>query len=176
MCVRETPHASAAAEADQPQPYSHSTVIPFLQFFIIFANLTICNRSASCSRAGYVFTYTEKTITMQEKNTAYPIFSSRLRAAMQHKQLTQKKLEELSKIRQTSISDYLNGKAVPSADALSRLSDALGVTMDYLWGKGDEEKNQPSEQTESSKTEAILRAKLDMATSALETLIKKLKQ
>lgn len=95
---------------------------------------------------------------------------------MQHKQLTQKKLEELSKIRQTSISDYLNGKAVPSADALSRLSDALGVTMDYLWGKEDEEKNQPQEQTESSKTEAILRAKLDMATSALETLVKKLKQ
>lgn len=55
MCVRETPHASAAAEADQPQPYNHSTVIPFLQFFIIFANLTVCNRSASCSRAGYVF-------------------------------------------------------------------------------------------------------------------------
>lgn len=113
---------------------------------------------------------------MQEKNTASPIFSSRLRDAMQRNQLTQKKLEEISKIRQTSISDYLNGKAVPSADALSRLADALNVTMDYLWGKGDGEKSESAAPAASTPTETILRAKLDMATAALETLIKKLKQ
>lgn len=122
---------------------------------------------------------------MQEKNTTIPIFSSRLRAKMQSIPLTQKQLEEASKIRQTSISDYLNGKAIPSADALSRLAAALGVTMDWLWGVaedpqgaapgGKRHKRTAKANPDTAET-ILLRNKLDMATAALETILRKLKK
>ncbi len=54
--------------------------------------------------------------------------------------LTQKDLESMTKIHQTSVSDYLRGKSIPSAAALADLADALNVSMDYLWGR----ENDPS--------------------------------
>ena len=122
---------------------------------------------------------------MQEKNTTIPIFSSRLRAKMQSIPLTQKQLEEVSKIRQTSISDYLNGKAIPSAEALSRLAAALGVSMDWLWGVADEQQDaspggkRPKRTAKAHPDNAetiLLRNKLEMATAALETILRKLKK
>lgn len=115
---------------------------------------------------------------MQEKITVTHIFCSRLREAMRCNSFTQKKLEEFSKIRQTSISDYLNGKAIPSADALARLADALGVTMDYLWGRTDDPTATVSAELPASPSarEVLLDSKLRMATSALESILKELKK
>ena len=104
---------------------------------------------------------------------------------MQSIPLTQKQLEEVSKIRQTSISDYLNGKAIPSAEALSRLAAALGVSMDWLWGVADEQQDaspggkRPKRTAKAHPDNAetiLLRNKLEMATAALETILRKLKK
>ena len=67
---------------------------------------------------------------------------------MDDKHLTQKNLEDLTKIRQTSISEYKNGKTIPSADALMRLANALGVTMDWLYGRSEAPTPPPLSETE----------------------------
>lgn len=97
---------------------------------------------------------------------------------MKFKGFTQSALSEVSKIRQVSISEYKNGKTIPSADSLARLADALGVTMDYLWGRTDGMLAAPSHDspTSPSTRELLLEAKLRMATSALESVLKELKK
>lgn len=60
---------------------------------------------------------------------------------MKAKRLNQSALACITKIHQTSISEYVNGKSIPSAAALALIADALGLSMDYLWGQdnGDNE-------------------------------------
>lgn len=87
---------------------------------------------------------------MQEKNKAFPLFSSRLGEVMKIKSFTQSALAIATKIHQTSISEYLNGKSVPSAAALASISDALGVSMDYLWGRDAEANANNLENTTSA--------------------------
>ena len=96
---------------------------------------------------------------------------------MRNKQLTQKVLSELSGIRQVSVSEYLNAQTIPNAESLCALSTALGVTMDWLWGRDNGETNKPvlaSDQPTSRET--LLESKLRMATSALESILKDLKK
>lgn len=83
----------------------------------------------------------------------------------------QNDLAEIIKIRQTSVSDYLNGKSVPSADIFLRISIALGVSMEWLSGIDSEEKehslhfdNIPSARQEITR----LKNKLKSATQTLE--------
>lgn len=57
---------------------------------------------------------------------------------MKEKQLTQNGLGEKTGIRQATISDYLKGKSIPSAERFFLIARALGVSMDFLWtGKNE---------------------------------------
>lgn len=59
-------------------------------------------------------------------------FSGRLKQLREGKNLSQAELAELVGIHHMHMSRYERGLARPSADALKRLADALGVTGDYL--------------------------------------------
>ena len=114
---------------------------------------------------------------MQEKDIAQTNFSSRLSSAMKNNSLTQKALSELSGIRQVSISEYLNAKTIPNAESLCSLANALGVSMDWLWGRDSGEYNTAkSTSAPSTSRETLLESKLRMATSALESILKELKK
>lgn len=109
---------------------------------------------------------------MQVKNTASPLFSSRLVQAMNVNHLTQKDLEEMTKIRQTSISEYKNGKTIPSADALMRLANALGVTMDWLYGR-TEAPHTTCEQEDLRHENHLLRDRLKTLGTAIRAVLDK---
>lgn len=109
---------------------------------------------------------------MQDKNTEIIIFSSRLRERMKCYSLTQNQLGEMSNISQSTISSYLIGRTAPRSDELYRLSNALGVTMDWLWGESESEQNSHDAQLEdltlARQEIARLRNKLKSATQTLE--------
>ncbi len=95
---------------------------------------------------------------------------------MKNNSLTQKTLSELSGIRQVSISEYLNAKTIPNAESLCSLANALGVSMDWLWGRDSNEYTAKSTSAPTSSRETLLESKLRMATSALESILKELKK
>lgn len=51
--------------------------------------------------------------------------------------ITQKQLAESIGASQSNVSDWLNGKTLPSADKLVALADFFDVTIDYLFGRTD---------------------------------------
>lgn len=104
---------------------------------------------------------------MQEKNMWISVFSARLRSAMKANSLTQSKLAEITKIRQTTVSDYLNGKTVPAADVFMRLAQALGVSMEWLCGQ-DTEGREMTNEMQTKKEVMRLKAKLRNARKTLE--------
>lgn len=59
-------------------------------------------------------------------------FSYRLADAMSRKGLNQKELAMMADIPQGAISNYCNGKGMPSSEVLFRLSRALSVSMEWL--------------------------------------------
>ena len=59
-------------------------------------------------------------------------FGERLRTARALKSLTQSQLAEAAGIHYTQVGRYEKKGAVPAADVLARLADALGVSSDYL--------------------------------------------
>jgi len=66
-------------------------------------------------------------------------FGERLRTARTQKALTQSQLAEAVGIHYTQVGRYEKKGAVPAADVLTRLADALGVSGDYLMnGTADE--------------------------------------
>lgn len=81
--------------------------------------------------------FNQNIVYMQEQNNGKSLFSLRLLEAMQSKGLTQKRLGELTNIRQTTISEYANDKSVPSTDKFSKIAIALDVSMEWLWGISD---------------------------------------
>lgn len=105
---------------------------------------------------------------MQEKNMWISVFSARLRSAMKSNSLTQSKLAEITKIRQTTVSDYLNGKTVPAADVFMRLAQALGVSMEWLCGQETEGRERSDENMQPQKEVIRLKAKLRNARKTLE--------
>lgn len=60
-------------------------------------------------------------------------FSERLRTEMDRRGLSQLALSKAADVRQSAISAYLAGSGEPSVAALSRIAQALGVTMDELY-------------------------------------------
>ena len=66
-------------------------------------------------------------------------FPGRLRALRKQKDLSQSELGELVDLHYTHIGRYERGTSNPSADALRRLADALGVSTDYLMAGTTEE-------------------------------------
>lgn len=71
---------------------------------------------------------------MQEKIPVLKYFSERLRLSMESNGLTQKNLESLSGVTQSSISAYLREEMEPKISVLYQLSVALGVSMEWLCG------------------------------------------
>jgi transcriptional regulator with XRE-family HTH domain len=59
-------------------------------------------------------------------------FPERLRQLRKQKDLSQTELGELVDLHYTHIGRYERGSSKPSAAALGRLADALGVSTDYL--------------------------------------------
>jgi len=59
-------------------------------------------------------------------------FPERLRQLRKQKDLSQTELGEIVDLHYTHIGRYERGASKPSADALRRLADALGVSTDYL--------------------------------------------
>ena len=59
-------------------------------------------------------------------------FAQRLRELRKQKNLSQTELGELAGLHYTHIGRFERGASRPSGDTLKRLSDALGVSSDYL--------------------------------------------
>lgn len=61
----------------------------------------------------------------------------RLREARKKKRLTMKQLGAMVGVTEAAISHYELGKRQPDYDLAVKLSDCLGVTVDYLLGRDD---------------------------------------
>ncbi len=66
-------------------------------------------------------------------------FAQRLRELRQKRGLKQTELAEIAGVNNGNLSRYERGSAQPSAEVLSRLADALGVTVAHLIEGGQEE-------------------------------------
>ena len=60
--------------------------------------------------------------------------AERISEVLSKKGITQKELADKAGITQVSLSRYLNGERVPKANILVQISNALGVSCDYLVG------------------------------------------
>lgn len=60
--------------------------------------------------------------------------SSRLREAMNNKQLTAQELSNLSGVSKSSISQYLSGKTSPTNNNAAKIAQVLDVEIDWLLG------------------------------------------
>ena len=63
------------------------------------------------------------------------VFSERLRAARELRELNQGQLAHRAKLQASAVSHFETGARKPSFDNLKRLADALNVTTDYLLGR-----------------------------------------
>lgn len=59
-------------------------------------------------------------------------WNDKVKKLMEQKNITQKKLSELSGITETSVSRYLRGNRTPRMDVMVNFSKALGVATEYL--------------------------------------------
>lgn len=110
---------------------------------------------------------------MQEENSTFEIFSSRLKRVMTEKGITTSQLASLANVGQATLSNYTLGKREPKAAELYRISKALGVSMEWLFSgmTGD---THSSNLTDIEKENIQLKAKLKMAVSALKGALKTL--
>lgn len=91
---------------------------------------------------------------------------------MQRNSLTQSKLDDMVKIRQTTISDYVNGKSVPSAEVLLRLSHVFGCSMEWLCGGGIEEvENSLLEADMLARENLLLKDRLKALSKAIKSVL-----
>ena len=63
------------------------------------------------------------------------VLSERLRQARENKELTQRKVQELTGINSKTLSGYENDVSEPDAKTLSDLATLYGVTTDFLTGR-----------------------------------------
>ena len=70
------------------------------------------------------------------------VFVERLKEAMAAKGLRQTDLVRSTGLHKSKISCYVLGKYLPNADAMSKLSVALGVTPEWLMGKDEKMKTE----------------------------------
>ena len=66
-------------------------------------------------------------------------FAQRLRELRKQKNLSQTELGQLAHLHYIHIGRFKRGASRPSGDTLKRLSDALGVTSDYLFDGATDE-------------------------------------
>ena len=69
-------------------------------------------------------------------------FSERLRYVLNEKKITQSELSKRTGIRQSSISDWLNGRYEPKQDKIYLIAQALGVSPSWLLGYDETTSNQ----------------------------------
>ena len=72
------------------------------------------------------------------------IFPLRLRIAREMRALSQLELAERTHLQQAAVSHYESGVRRPSLRNLTRLSEALEVTTDYLLGRSESPEPMPS--------------------------------
>jgi transcriptional regulator with XRE-family HTH domain len=72
-----------------------------------------------------------------DKDALKRIFSVRLLQAMADAGLSQTALADKLEVDPPVISRWVCGRKLPSAASIARLSAALGVTADFLLGRGD---------------------------------------
>lgn len=109
---------------------------------------------------------------MARRKIENSLFVFRLRELMNNKSLTQKALAIRANVAQGAISDYLRATRIPGAAELFRLSQALGVTMDYLWGATEESLRQDQVMASSQELRGALQFAVGTLEGALGTLKK----
>ena len=62
-------------------------------------------------------------------------FSERMKAAIDALNVSQKYLAEQIGVTEVTMSRYINGQRMPKAPVLSKIAEALGVTIDWLMGR-----------------------------------------
>lgn len=67
----------------------------------------------------------------------YQDVGTRIRDARKRMGMNQEELAELARLNRVTIAKYESGKVEPGAQALSRIADALEVTVDQLLGRED---------------------------------------
>jgi len=82
-------------------------------------------------------------------------FASRLKEAMNEKQVTQAQLATLIGKGKSSISQYLSGKNIPKEDVQMQIAEVLGCTVDFL--NSEVPANDHSEEKNISVAEAAKR-------------------
>lgn len=74
-------------------------------------------------------------------------FPERIAAIRKKFKLSQEKFGDLANVSQRSVAFWESGERMPSHATLAVLADRLGVSVDYLLGRSDDEnaqKNQPA--------------------------------
>ena len=78
----------------------------------------------------------------------------RIREIRLAEKLSQEQLAELSSLNRVTIAKYETGRVEPGASALSRIADALGVSVDALLGRSEMEEI-PRRKPRTSEAEII---------------------
>jgi transcriptional regulator with XRE-family HTH domain len=68
----------------------------------------------------------------------------KIRDLRKERGLNQDQLAELASLNRVTIAKYESGRIEPGAQALSRIADALDVTVDMLLGKSDPAPKEPA--------------------------------
>ena len=66
---------------------------------------------------------------------------TRIKAAVRMKGVMQCELAKAVGISNSMISHYIHGRSLPSAAVLIKMADYLGVSIDWLLGRDDDDKN-----------------------------------
>jgi len=69
-------------------------------------------------------------------------FINRLKSIMSERKITQSELSKRTGIRQSSISDWLNGRYEPKQDKIYLIAQSLGVSPSWLLGYDETTSNQ----------------------------------
>ena len=88
----------------------------------------------------------------------------RIREARKKIGLNQEELAELARLNRVTVAKYESGKVEPGAQALSRIADALEVTVDQLLGRDPLEGQQSQQITPKTIEARILAQAVDQMT------------
>lgn len=103
------------------------------------------------------------------------MFSDALRQLRKQKKINQASLADAIGMSQATIASWEKGTRKPDAETVAQLADYFGVSIDYLMGREEPPKEEPTSRDERrAKMEEILRRmpqdKYDQALAILEVL------
>ena len=76
--------------------------------------------------------YVDKELIVAQLNNMKINFAKILREVMETNKLNQLQLAELLGVRQSQVSNWLNGKSLPGYYSIRMICTKLGVSADYL--------------------------------------------